>query len=148
MSSICVWCYVICICLVSCHLYLFGVMLSVCVWCYIICMYLVLCHLYLFGVMQSVCVWCLVICMCLVLCHLYVFGAMSSVYVWCYVICICVVLCVVLCQVATEGLRVKIPPGTSQHMARLVKICMNEEAAKRPRFDMIVPILEKMKSTG
>lgn len=51
-------------------------------------------------------------------------------------------------KVATEGLRVKIPPGTSQHMTRLVKICMNEEAAKRPRFDMIIPILEKMKSTG
>ena len=48
-------------------------------------------------------------------------------------------------QVALEGLRIKIPPGTSQHMSRLIKICMNEEAAKRPRFDMVIPILEKMK---
>lgn len=25
-----------------------------------------------------------------------------------------------------------------------MKICMNEDPAKRPKFDMIVPILEKM----
>jgi integrin-linked kinase len=51
-------------------------------------------------------------------------------------------------KVALEGLRIKIPPGTSQHMSRMIKICMNEEAAKRPRFDMIIPILEKMKTNA
>jgi len=51
-------------------------------------------------------------------------------------------------KVALEGLRVKIPPGISNHMSRLVKICMNEDAAKRPRFDMVIPILEKMKSSA
>jgi len=87
MSSICVWCYVICICLVSCHLYVFGVTSSVCIWCYVICICLVLCNLYVFGVLLSVCVWFYVICMCLVLCHLYMFGVMSSASVWCYVWC-------------------------------------------------------------
>ena len=51
-------------------------------------------------------------------------------------------------QVSLEGLRIKIPPGTSQHMSRLVKICMNEEAAKQPRFDMVIPIMEKMKTNA
>ena len=49
-------------------------------------------------------------------------------------------------KIATEGLRVQISPGSSSHLAKLIKICMNEEAGKRPRFDMICPILEKMES--
>lgn len=44
-----------------------------------------------------------------------------------------------------EGLRLSLPPGISSHMARLVKICSNEEPGKRPKFDMIIPILEKLK---
>lgn len=48
-------------------------------------------------------------------------------------------------KVALEGLRITIPPGISQHMSRLIRICMNEDAGKRPTFDMILPILEKMK---
>lgn len=49
-------------------------------------------------------------------------------------------------KIATEGLRVQIPPGSSAHLAKLIKICMNEEAGKRPRFDMVIPILDKMGS--
>lgn len=48
-------------------------------------------------------------------------------------------------RIATEGLRVQTPPGASAHLAKLIKICMNEEAGKRPRFDMVIPILSKMK---
>lgn len=48
-------------------------------------------------------------------------------------------------QIVGEGLRVDIPPGVSQHMAKLIKICMNEDPAKRPRFDMLLPIMEKMR---
>ena len=48
-------------------------------------------------------------------------------------------------QIALEGLRVSIPPGSSPHMAKLIRICMNEDPGKRPTFDMITPILEKMK---
>ncbi|XP_052794111.1 integrin-linked protein kinase-like isoform X1 [Mya arenaria] len=48
-------------------------------------------------------------------------------------------------KVALEGLRITIPPGISTHILRLLKICMNEDPGKRPRFDMIIPILEKMK---
>lgn len=48
-------------------------------------------------------------------------------------------------KIGLEALRVTIPPGTSLHMARLIKICMNEEPGKRPSFDQIIPILEKMK---
>ena len=56
--------------------------------------------------------------------------------------------CLTFClyqQVALEGLRISLPPGISSHMSRLVKICMNEDPGKRPRFDMIIPIIEKMK---
>nr|XP_014102946.1 integrin-linked protein kinase homolog pat-4 [Bactrocera oleae] len=48
-------------------------------------------------------------------------------------------------KIALEGLRVKIPPGTSAHMSKLITICMNEDAGKRPKFDMVIPILDKMK---
>lgn len=48
-------------------------------------------------------------------------------------------------KIALEGLRVKIPPGTSPHMVKLINICMNEDPGKRPKFDMVAPILEKMK---
>lgn len=51
-------------------------------------------------------------------------------------------------KVALEGLRISIPPGISSHISRLLKICMNEDPGKRPRFDMIIPILEKMKHAG
>ncbi|MCL4130572.1 UNVERIFIED_CONTAM: hypothetical protein GTU68_030568 [Idotea baltica] len=47
-------------------------------------------------------------------------------------------------KIALEGLRVSIPPGISSHISKLIKICMNEDPGKRPSFDMIVPILEKM----
>ncbi|XP_034024252.1 integrin-linked protein kinase [Thalassophryne amazonica] len=47
-------------------------------------------------------------------------------------------------KIALEGLRPTIPPGISPHICKLMKICMNEDPAKRPKFDMIVPILEKM----
>lgn len=47
-------------------------------------------------------------------------------------------------KVALEDLRVTVPPTVQNHMARLTKICMNEEPGKRPSFDQIVPILTKM----
>ncbi|MEE6523832.1 hypothetical protein FKM82_022908 [Ascaphus truei] len=47
-------------------------------------------------------------------------------------------------KVSLEGLRPTIPPGISPHICKLMKICMNEDPAKRPKFDMIAPILEKM----
>nr|CAG4644716.1 EOG090X04G6 [Leptodora kindtii] len=49
-------------------------------------------------------------------------------------------------KIALEGLRVSIPPGLSLHLAKLIRICMNEDPGKRPTFDMVAPILEKMKS--
>ncbi|XP_071846977.1 scaffold protein ILK-like [Apostichopus japonicus] len=48
-------------------------------------------------------------------------------------------------KIVGEGLRVEIPPGVSPHIAKLIKICMNEDPAKRPRFDMLLPIMEKMR---
>lgn len=47
-------------------------------------------------------------------------------------------------KVALEDLRVSMPANVSHHIARLSKICMNEEPGKRPSFDQIVPILTKM----
>lgn len=48
-------------------------------------------------------------------------------------------------KIAMEGLRVPISPGFSSHMSKLIRICMNEDPGKRPTFDMLLPILEKMK---
>ncbi|CAG0913637.1 unnamed protein product [Notodromas monacha] len=49
-------------------------------------------------------------------------------------------------KIALEGLRLSIPPGISHHLARLIRICMNEDPGKRPNFDMLLPILDKMKA--
>ena len=48
-------------------------------------------------------------------------------------------------RIATEGMRLDISPGISPHMAKLIRICMNEDPGKRPTFDQIIPILEKMR---
>lgn len=48
-------------------------------------------------------------------------------------------------KISLEGLRLSIPPGVSPHLSKFMKICMNEDPGKRPTFDMIIPILEKMK---
>lgn len=48
-------------------------------------------------------------------------------------------------KIALEGLRIGIKPGTSPHLTKLIRICMNEDPGKRPTFDMVVPILDKMK---
>ena len=47
-------------------------------------------------------------------------------------------------KIALEDLRINIPPGMNPHISRLIKICMNEEPGKRPTFDQIIPILDKM----
>lgn len=47
-------------------------------------------------------------------------------------------------KIALEGLRVSIPPGISRAMGRLLNICLNEDPGRRPMFDQIIPILEKM----
>lgn len=47
-------------------------------------------------------------------------------------------------KIALEGLRTTIKPGISPHLSKLIKICMNEDPGKRPTFDMVVPILDKM----
>ena len=51
----------------------------------------------------------------------------------------------ILLQIATEGLRIEISPGISNHMAKFVRICMNEDPGKRPSFEQVLPILDKMK---
>ncbi|XP_059488512.1 integrin-linked protein kinase [Neocloeon triangulifer] len=47
-------------------------------------------------------------------------------------------------KIALEGLRVAVPPGISAHLSKLIRICINEDPGKRPTFDMVMPILEKM----
>lgn len=47
-------------------------------------------------------------------------------------------------KIALEGLRITLKPGISQHLSKLTKICMNEDPGKRPTFEMVVPILDKM----
>uniref|UniRef100_A0A1I7Z721 Protein kinase domain-containing protein n=1 Tax=Steinernema glaseri TaxID=37863 RepID=A0A1I7Z721_9BILA len=47
-------------------------------------------------------------------------------------------------KIALEGLRVTIPPGISRNMSRLINICLNEDPGRRPNFDQIIPILDRM----
>ena len=47
-------------------------------------------------------------------------------------------------KIALEGLRITIPPGISRNMVRMINICLNEDPGRRPNFDQIIPILEKM----
>ena len=47
-------------------------------------------------------------------------------------------------KIALEDMRVSISPALSPHVSRLIRICMNEEPAKRPSFEQIIPILDKM----
>jgi len=42
-------------------------------------------------------------------------------------------------------MRLELPVNMSVHIQKLIKICMNEEPNKRPKFEMIIPILEKFK---
>lgn len=47
-------------------------------------------------------------------------------------------------KIALEGLRVTIPAGISRNMFRLINICLNEDPGRRPNFDQVIPVLEKM----
>ncbi len=48
-------------------------------------------------------------------------------------------------KILNGGLRIQLPADMSPQMQKLIRICMNEDATKRPKFDMILPILEKLK---
>ena len=36
----------------------------------------------------------------------------------------------------------------SNHVSKLIRICMNDDAMKRPKFEMLIPILEKLKNSS
>jgi len=46
--------------------------------------------------------------------------------------------------IVSGKLRLEISNAISPQLQKLMRICMNEEPAKRPRFDMLIPILEKL----
>lgn len=45
-----------------------------------------------------------------------------------------------------ESMRIQLPTTMPVHYQKLIKICMNEDPSKRPKFEMILPILEKLKN--
>ncbi|XP_057313315.1 integrin-linked protein kinase-like [Hydractinia symbiolongicarpus] len=47
-------------------------------------------------------------------------------------------------KIATEGCRPPMQPGMPQQLNKLITLCWNADPTKRPRFDQIVPILQKM----
>ena len=57
-------------------------------------------------------------------------------------------------KISTEGLRIDISgisssmSKTKQNMAKLIKICMHEDPAKRPTFEQVITILDKMKKNS
>ncbi|KAM7537931.1 hypothetical protein Aperf_G00000079042 [Anoplocephala perfoliata] len=48
-------------------------------------------------------------------------------------------------QVATESLRLPRLANMDVRIVRLLDLCMNEDPGKRPRFDMLLPLLDKMR---
>jgi integrin-linked kinase len=47
-------------------------------------------------------------------------------------------------SIVRDGARLQLPTDMSTHWVKLIRICMNEEPAKRPKFEMIISILEKL----
>ena len=47
-------------------------------------------------------------------------------------------------KIALEDLRLTFTRDISSHIQRLIKISMNEDPGKRPTFEQIIPILEKI----
>ena len=47
-------------------------------------------------------------------------------------------------KIALEDLRLQFTRDISVHIQRLIRICMNEEPGKRPTFEQIIPIMEKI----
>lgn len=48
-------------------------------------------------------------------------------------------------KVINENMRLELPADMSSQIQKLIRICMNEDPLKRPKFEMILPILEKIK---
>ena len=47
--------------------------------------------------------------------------------------------------IARDNLRIQLPNDMSSHWQKLIRICMNEEPSKRPKFEAVIPILEKLR---
>ncbi|XP_047126921.1 integrin-linked protein kinase [Hydra vulgaris] len=47
-------------------------------------------------------------------------------------------------KIATEGCRPPMTPGMPNQLSKLISLCWNADPTKRPRFDQIVPIIQKM----
>ncbi|KER33562.1 hypothetical protein T265_00664 [Opisthorchis viverrini] len=49
-------------------------------------------------------------------------------------------------QIATENLRLPIPPQLDARVARLIELCLKDDPGKRPRFDsQLIQLLDKMR---
>ena len=46
--------------------------------------------------------------------------------------------------IVRDNLRIQIPSDMSPHWQKLIRICMNEEPTKRPKFESLIKILEKL----
>ena len=51
-------------------------------------------------------------------------------------------------KITIESMRLKLPSSMPVHLQKLIKICINEDPQKRPKFEMILPILEKLKNNS
>ena len=63
--------------------------------------------------------------------------------IFCLFACYCKQNCCI--QIAKEHWRPLIPQGTNHHFSRIIEICWNADALKRPKFESIAPILDQVR---
>ncbi len=52
--------------------------------------------------------------------------------------------CFLFSQIARDNARPVIPSFVNHHLQRIIDICWNADPNKRPRFEKIAPILDKL----
>ena len=61
-----------------------------------------------------------------------------------YYVQLCITMAYMTLQIAKENARPVIPSFVNHHLQRIIDICWNADPNKRPRFEKIKPILDRL----